>query len=88
MRGAGLKDAVRALVALFGAVALVAFLPESAAACPVCFDSSDENRMAFLATTAFLSLLPLGMVAGAGLYLRKRSRERGDDVSDMDRPEP
>lgn len=56
-------------------LALVALLPEAVLACPVCFDSSDENRQAFLATTAFLSLLPLGMVAGAGLYLRKRTRE-------------
>jgi len=57
------------------ALALVAFLPDVAHACPVCFDSSDENRQAFLATTAFLSLLPLGMVGGAGLWLRKRSKE-------------
>ena len=59
------------------AVALLALvlLPEVAYACPVCFDARDENRQAFLVTTAFLSLLPLGMVAGAGLWLRKRSRE-------------
>ena len=54
---------------------LLAALPEVVLACPVCFESSDENRMAFLATTAFLSLLPLGMVGSAGLWLRKRSRE-------------
>ena len=57
------------------ALLLVAVLPEVALACPVCFDARDENRQAFLATTAFLTLLPLGMVAGAGLWLRKRSRE-------------
>ena len=50
-------------------------LPDAAHACAVCFDSSDENRRAFLVTTAFLSLLPLGMVGGAGLWLRKRARE-------------
>lgn len=76
-----------ALALLVAAFLLVAF-PEAVAACPVCFDSSDENRMAFLATTAFLSLLPLGMVAGAGLYIRKRSQERDDDPFDPDRPEP
>lgn len=64
------------------ALLLLVVLPEVAQACPVCFDSSDENRRAFLATTAFLSLLPLGMVAGAGLWFRKRSRELGDDVED------
>ena len=57
------------------ALALVALLPEAVAPCPVCFDARDENRQAFLATTAFLSLLPLGMVAGAGFWIRKRNRE-------------
>jgi hypothetical protein len=57
------------------AIVLIAALPDVALACPVCFDARDENRQAFLATTAFLSLLPLGMVAGAGLWLRKRARE-------------
>ena len=85
---ARLPTAVSAASAMAFALVLLALLPESAAACPVCFDSSDENRMAFLATTAFLSLLPLGMVAGAGLYIRKRSREEGDDPVDPNRPEP
>jgi hypothetical protein len=71
---------------------LVVLLPVAAHACPVCFDASDENRRAFLATTAFLSLLPLGMVMGAGLWMRKRSREiDGDDARndpDPNRPEP
>lgn len=61
------------------ALALVAVfaLPDVAHACPVCFDSSDENRQAFLVTTAFLTLLPLGMVGGVGLWLKKRVRETG-----------
>jgi hypothetical protein len=50
------------------ALALSAALPELAHACPVCFDASDENRRAFVATTVLLSLLPLGMVTGAGLW--------------------
>jgi hypothetical protein len=62
-----------AVVAL-GLGSLVA-LPDVAYACAVCFDSTDENRQAFLITTAFLTLLPLGMVTGAGLWLRKRARE-------------
>ena len=64
----------RAWILAAAALLLVAF-PDVAHACPVCFDANDENRQAFLATTAFLSLLPLGMVGGAGLWLRKRSRE-------------
>ncbi len=78
----------RALTLLGVAVVALAVFPEGVAACPVCFDSSDENRMAFIATTAFLSLLPLGMVAGAGLWLRKKTKERGDDPFDPNRPEP
>ena len=64
----------RAWILAVAALLLAAF-PDAALACPVCFDANDENRQAFLATTAFLSLLPLGMVGGAGLWLRKRSRE-------------
>ena len=66
------------------ALALVALLPEAVWACPVCFDSSDENRQAFIATTAFLSLLPLGMVAGAGMYIRKRTRDLDEDPVDSE----
>lgn len=64
----------------FAAIAALAFLlvalvPEAAQACAVCFDSRDENRQAFIATTIFLSLFPLGMVAGTGLWIRKRARD-------------
>jgi hypothetical protein len=82
---------IRVIAALSAVVLAVLILPEAAAACPVCFDARDENRQAFLATTAFLSLLPLGMVAGTGLWIRRRSRERdelyGDDARYEDRPE-
>ena len=75
---------MRAAFVVVLALALVALLPEAAWACPVCFDSSDENRQAFLATTIFLSLLPLGMVAGAGMYVRKRSRELAEGASESE----
>jgi hypothetical protein len=67
-------------------VAAAAFFPDTAHACAVCFSASEENREAFLATTAFLSLLPLGMVTGAGLWLRHRVKERDvqDGASDQD----
>lgn len=61
------------------AMLLLAVLPDVAHACPVCFDARDENRQAFLATTVFLSLFPLGMVAGVGMWIRKRSAELSDD---------
>ena len=68
--------------------AALALFPDVAHACPVCFDARDENRQAFLATTAFLSLLPLGMVAGAGLWMRKRSREIDEQIDTEDPSEP
>ena len=57
------------------ALLLVVALPDVAHACPVCFDPREENRFAFLATTVFMSLVPLGMVGGVGLWLRRRARE-------------
>lgn len=75
------------LVALaLGLLALVA-LPDAAYACAACFDANDENRQAFIATTAFLTLLPLGMVGGAGLWLRRRARERASEGSPLDSPQ-
>lgn len=57
------------------AVALLMAWPDAAHACAVCFDPREENRFAFLATTVFLSLFPLSMVGGVGLWLRRRARE-------------
>ena len=54
---------------------LLALLPDTAYACPVCFDSRDENRMAFFTTALLLTFLPLGMVGGVGLWMKKRFRE-------------
>ena len=69
----------RAWVPVLVLVALAAF-PAIVHACPVCFDARDENRQVFLLSTAFLSLLPLGMVGGAGLWLRRRSRELDAEI--------
>ncbi len=57
------------------ALVLVAAFPDQAHACAVCFDPRAENRFAFLATTVFLSLFPLSLVGGVGLWLRRRARE-------------
>ncbi len=73
----------RAWIPVFVLTALVLF-PEVGHACAVCFDASDENRKAFLATTAFLSLLPLGMVGGAGLWVRKRSNEIDREMAERE----
>ena len=79
---------MRSVASVVAALVLVMVLPDVAAACPVCFDARDENRQAFLATTAFLSLLPLGLVGGIGLWLRKRSRELDAQEGLEDEPGP
>ena len=58
------------------AFAALVVIPQTAVAltCPVCFDANEENRVAFLATTALLTLLPLGMVGGAVLWLLRRAK--------------
>ena len=61
------------------ATLLVALWPEALHACPVCFDRDDEARVAFLATTGLLTLLPLGLVAGVGAWLRKRAGRKEED---------
>lgn len=75
------------VIAVTAALVLLALFPDAAHACPVCFDSRDENRQAFLATTVFLSLFPLGMVAGVGLWVRKRSRELDEQDDSGSRPD-
>jgi hypothetical protein len=57
---------------------LIAVTPALAHACSVCFEANDKNRAAFFATTIFLSLLPLGMIAGMAYWLRRRTHELQD----------
>ena len=47
---------------------LVALIP---IACAVCFSGEDANRIAYIATTGFLTFLPLTMV-GLGLWMGRR----------------
>ena len=65
--------------AALAVLAVGAAFPEALHACPVCFDRDDEARIAFLATTGLLTLLPLGLVVGTGVWLRRRMRERRDE---------
>lgn len=64
----------RALAAL--TVLAVLVLPDVTHACPVCFDPNDAQRNIFLASTIFLSALPLSMIGGIVFWLRERSRDR------------
>lgn len=70
------------------AVLLLLALPRAAHACPVCFDPRAENRLAFFTTTMFLTLLPLGMIGGFLLFLRRRARLAAGTAPAGDAPQP
>ncbi|HAM72019.1 MAG TPA: hypothetical protein DCM86_10285 [Verrucomicrobiales bacterium] len=47
-------------------------------ACPVCFASKNESRVAYYVTTAVLLTLPWVMIAGFGLCYRSLARRKED----------
>lgn len=54
---------------------LLLAMPGIAEACAVCMGGQeDASRVAFVVTTALLTLLPLGLLGGALLFLRRRFR--------------
>jgi hypothetical protein len=57
---------------------LLALAPELARACAVCGAGAndDGSRMAYLLTTLGLSALPLGLLGGFALWLRRQHRRR------------
>jgi len=60
------------------ALATVAALagPATALACPACATAAPEaSRQAFVSSTVFLSIMPLAMIAGAALWIRRRVRD-------------
>lgn len=57
------------------AAALFCAWPTVALACPVCFDPREENRLAFLLTTVFLTLLPLALMGGTVYWLWRRYKQ-------------
>lgn len=69
---------------LVPALALLALLlvPDAGTACAVCTGGeNDATRYAFLWTTGFLSVLPVGMVGLAVWWLRRRARELAERES-------
>lgn len=54
---------------------LALLLPSLAVACPVCFDPNETSRGAYINTAAFLTILPLAMIAGSAVWLVFRARE-------------
>ena len=55
-------------------VLIVCLLPEVAHACPVCGQAKEESQLAFIVTTAFMTLLPLTLIGSLGYYLWRRMK--------------
>ena len=57
------------------AATILVMAPDVAAACSVCSAGrDDESAAAFIATTAFLSVLPLTLIGGFVWWIRRRGR--------------
>jgi hypothetical protein len=61
------------VTAILAAAALL--LPGAAEACAVCGPGTEESRVAFIITTAFMTALPLALVGGVVYWLRRRLAE-------------
>jgi hypothetical protein len=61
---------------------LLALAPELARACAVCGAAADEDqsRLAYLATTIGMSVLPLALFGGFLLWLRAKHRRQQRDL--------
>ncbi len=66
---------LRALAA-FTLVAALSLAPRAAEACAVCFSGREGSRVAFIVTTAILTVLPLALIGGFVFWLRRRAREQ------------
>jgi hypothetical protein len=52
--------------------AVIAAAPHAAIACSVCQGGTADNRIEFIATTAFLTFLPLALIGGVIYGLRRK----------------
>ena len=50
----------------------ILLLPEVTEACAVCFSGKEETRATYVGTTVFLSALPIAIVVGLGMMVRRR----------------
>ncbi len=66
----------RILVLLTIVLVAVAFAPQNADACPVCFSAKPGAREAFLGTTAFLTFFPLGIIGSLLFWFRKHLQKK------------
>ena len=60
-------------------VLVLVFYGSAVWACPVCFSAKNEdNRIAFIVTTAFLTFLPLSLIGGGVWWLRRRAQQESE----------
>lgn len=65
-------------------LAVVALHATPAAACPRCFGASDSNSlMAYLATGAVLTVLPLAIIGTVGFVIYRSSRKSSSADSNL-----
>lgn len=79
----------RLAFALVGILAGAVLVPDAAHACAVCFQAkSDASRVAFIATTAAMTLLPLAVIGGIAWWLRRQfvKAEREASLQEGARP--
>lgn len=63
---------------------LLVLVPGTAHACAACFDPRDKSNGIFMASTAFLIVVPMGILGSTGMWLRRRSRRLDDEDEDVD----
>ncbi len=57
-------------------LAVLLLVPLTAYACPMCFQGkNEESQIAFIVSTAFMTLLPLLVIGGAIWVVRKRVKK-------------
>jgi len=66
----------RAACISLAAPAAALLLPRAALACAVCGFGEDQSRIAYIATTALLSALPIGLLAVLLFVLRRATRSQ------------
>lgn len=65
--------------------AMAMSVSQPALACAVCASAkNEENQFAYLATTGFLTFLPLLFAAGVMLWIRHRAREAAIANGELD----
>ena len=68
---------------------LLVAAPRLAEACAVCMSGrEDENQLAFILTTIFLSVLPPACIGGAIYWLVRRARQAEADEAARREPAP